>query len=56
MEIEFDDRIYQGLVAEADRLSITAEEIVRRAAAAWLIDIAESTPVTKSERETALVR
>ena len=55
MEIEFDGRAYDGLVAEAERLGVTAEEIVRRAAAAWLIDITEGMPVARRERESALV-
>lgn len=45
LEIEFDERCYRDLVNEAQRLGVGVEEIVQRAAAAWLIDIAEEMPV-----------
>ncbi len=40
--IEFDDRRYEALADEAERLGITISEVVERASAAWLNDIAES--------------
>jgi hypothetical protein len=45
IEIEFDDRCYEGLVAEAERLNVDVEDVVDRAAAAWLIDLAENSPM-----------
>jgi glutamate-1-semialdehyde aminotransferase len=41
LEIEFDERCYRDLVDEAQRLGVGVEEIVQRAAAAWLVDMAE---------------
>lgn len=46
IEVEFDGRAFERLVAEAERLGVSAEEIVRRASAAWLVDIAEALPKT----------
>ena len=43
IEIEFDDRCYEALLGEADRLHIGLEQIVERAAAAWITEIAEAT-------------
>ena len=42
-EIEFDDRCFQALLGEADRLHVKIEEIIERAAAAWVTEIAENT-------------
>jgi len=46
IEIEFDDRCYEALLGEADRLHVGIEEIVERAAAAWITEIAEATSWT----------
>lgn len=46
MEIELDGHTLESLTAEAERLGVSVEEIVRRATAAWLIDIAEALPTT----------
>jgi hypothetical protein len=43
IEIEFDDRCYQALLAEADRLSVSVDKLVSRAVAAWVTEIAENT-------------
>jgi glutamate-1-semialdehyde aminotransferase len=43
LEIEFDDHCYEALLAEADRLQMGIEQIVERAAAAWITEIAENT-------------
>ena len=43
VEIEFDERCYEALLAEADRLSVGIEQVIERAAAAWVTEIAEST-------------
>jgi hypothetical protein len=48
IEVEFDERAYEGLVTEAERLGVGVEELVGRAAAAWLIEIAEETPAVRS--------
>jgi hypothetical protein len=42
IEIEFDDRCYEALLGEADRLHMDVEHVVARAAAAWLVEIAET--------------
>jgi hypothetical protein len=55
IEIEFDDRCYEGLVAEAERLNVGVEDVVDRAAAAWLIDLAENSLV-KGPSSHALAR
>lgn len=47
IEIEFNEHCYGDLVAEATRLGIEVEEIVARAAAAWLIEIAEEMPASR---------
>ena len=43
IEIEFDDRCYEALLGEAERLHVGVEQVVVRAAAAWVTDVAEST-------------
>jgi hypothetical protein len=43
LEIEFDDHCYGALVAEAERLHTGVEQLVERAAAAWITEIAENT-------------
>jgi hypothetical protein len=43
IEIEFDDRCYQALLVEADRLSVSVDKLVGRAVAAWVTEIAENT-------------
>lgn len=43
VEIEFDDRCYQALLGEAERLQVGIEQVIERAAAAWVTEIAEST-------------
>lgn len=48
IEIEFDEHCYGDLVAEAARLGVGVEEIVARAAAAWLIQIAEEMPTSRA--------
>jgi hypothetical protein len=41
VEVEFDDHFYEALLSESKRLQVDVEQVVERAAAAWLIDIAE---------------
>ena len=43
VEIEFDDHCYEALIGEAERLHIGVEQIIERAAAAWITEIAETT-------------
>jgi hypothetical protein len=43
VEIEFDDHCYDALLGEAERLHVGVEQVIARAAAAWVTDIAEST-------------
>jgi len=43
VEIEFDERCYVALRAEADRLGVEIEQLIERAAAAWVTEIAEIT-------------
>lgn len=42
IEIEVDDSKYAELVAEAERLGVDTQEVVRRALAAWLVDMEEA--------------
>jgi len=44
VEIEFDDHCYQALLGEAARLQIGVEQVIERAAVAWVTEIAENTP------------
>jgi hypothetical protein len=46
VEIEFDDRCYDALLGEAERLHVGVEQIIERAAAAWVTDIAENTAIS----------
>jgi len=46
IEIEFDDRCYEALLGEAERLHTGIEDVVERAAAAWITEIAEATSST----------
>jgi len=46
--VEFADSFYEALQAEAQRLDVGVEEIVTRAAAAWLIEIEENLPELKA--------
>lgn len=39
-EVEFDERCYQDLVDEAERLGIRVEQVIERATAAWLTEVA----------------
>jgi hypothetical protein len=55
IEIEFDDRCYMALMGEADRLHLDVEQIIERAAMAWLTDIAESTPTAVCTPTVTLV-
>jgi hypothetical protein len=55
IEIEFDDRCYEALLGEAERLHIDVTQIVERAAVAWVIDMAESTPSTNLAPNAMLV-
>jgi hypothetical protein len=41
IEIQFDDRCFEALEDEAKRLGLEIEELVTRAASAWLCDITE---------------
>jgi hypothetical protein len=41
IQVEFDEDRNVELRREAERLGITAEEVVQRAVAAWLVDTAE---------------
>lgn len=43
IEFEFDDDEHCALCQEAQRLSITPDELVRRAVAAWLTDMGNDT-------------
>ncbi|HEY5541562.1 MAG TPA: hypothetical protein VIL41_08920 [Coriobacteriia bacterium] len=43
VEIEFDDRCYEALLGEAERLQVAVEQVIARAAAAWVTEIAENT-------------
>ena len=43
VEIEFDDHCYEALLSEAERLHVNVEQIIERAAAAWITEIAETT-------------
>ena len=45
IEIEFDDRCYEALLGEAERLHVAVEQVVERAAAAWVTEIAENTAI-----------
>lgn len=44
VEIEFDDRCYEALLGEAERLHVDVAQIVERAAVAWVTDMIESAP------------
>ena len=41
VEVEFDDRKYAALQAEADRLGLDISGIVERACSAWLTEMAD---------------
>jgi hypothetical protein len=43
VEVEFDERCYQALLAESTRLGMPIEKVVSKAAVAWVTDIAEAT-------------
>ena len=43
--IEVDDRTTAALEKESERLGLEPAEIMKRALAAWLVEIAEDTPV-----------
>jgi hypothetical protein len=45
IEIEFEDRCYEALLGEAERLRVGVEQVIERAAAAWVTEIAENTAV-----------
>lgn len=40
-EFEFDDRLSAALAGEAARLNLSPDEIVRRAVAAWVAEMAD---------------
>lgn len=41
IELEFDEERHERLMSEAERLGLPAEEIARRALAAWLNEMAD---------------
>jgi hypothetical protein len=43
VEIDFDDHCYEALLGEAERLHVGVEQIIAKAAAAWITDLAENT-------------
>jgi non-ribosomal peptide synthetase component E (peptide arylation enzyme) len=53
--IEFDDHRFQALSAEAERLQINVEQLVARAASAWMVEIAEHQSALPSMRELVAV-
>jgi hypothetical protein len=55
IEIEFDDRCYEALLGEAERLHMGIEQIVERAAAAWITEIAETAPSLTATPTATLV-
>jgi hypothetical protein len=44
IEIEINDQCFNALQSEAERLHLGVEQIVQRAAVAWITDLAENTP------------
>ena len=54
IEIQLDERCYEALLAEADRLALGVDQVVTRATAAWIIDIAETMPVSVATRAATL--
>ena len=42
IEVAFDDRCYQALLGEADRLHVGVEQVISRAVAAWVAEIADN--------------
>jgi hypothetical protein len=50
VEVEFDERCYQDLVGEAERLGVPVEQVVERATAAWLTDVAGEQPPANDRR------
>ena len=55
IEIEFDNRCYEALVGEAERLHTGIEDVVERAAAAWITEIAETTSSLTASPTVTLV-
>jgi hypothetical protein len=42
VEIEFDEHCYEALLGEAERLHVDVEQVIAKAAAAWITDLAEN--------------
>jgi hypothetical protein len=55
IEIEINDYCYEALLSEADRLNLGVEQVVQRAAVAWITDLAESTPTANCTPTVTLV-
>lgn len=43
MNVEFDDSRFAAIEIEAQRLGLTAEQVIDRACAAWLLEQADNT-------------
>jgi hypothetical protein len=41
VEVEFDDHFYEALLSESERLQVDVEQVIERAAAAWVTDMEE---------------
>ena len=49
VEFELDEKRHGELCCEAERLGLSASEVVRRAVAAWLGEIADDSPCMQAE-------
>lgn len=50
VEFELDEKRYEELTCEAERLGLTASEIAHRAVAAWLVEMADDSPCKHEEQ------
>lgn len=47
IDLELDERCVQALLAEAQRLGLSPEEVARRAVSAWLGEMIDEQPVPR---------
>jgi hypothetical protein len=50
VEVEFDERCYEDLVGEAERLGVAVERVIERATAAWLTEVLDERPPMNGRR------
>jgi len=55
VRVGFEDHLFAALQSEAERLGLTADQVVYRATAAWICEMAENPDVLAAARDAMAV-